>query len=317
MKKYFISISLLMLFGSISYAKTYRAENIASFNQIKSELLPGDTLILANGTWDNADLVITNKGTKQSPIVFIAETMGKVIFTGNSKINIGGDYVEVNGFVFKHGYVLDGGVIEFRESEEKLANYCRVTNCVIDDYNKPDRLTEDNWVRLYGRHNRFDHNYIVDKKNLGTTLVVILNDKRNQENENRIDHNYFGKRPRLGSNGGETIRIGTSTFSRTSSKTIVEDNYFEHCNGEVEIISVKSLDNIVRRNTFFECEGTLTLRHGDNTTIDGNFFIGNNKPNTGGVRVINAHHKIYNNFFYELAGDGFRSALAILNGVPN
>lgn len=198
MIKYFISISVLPLIGNVSFAKTYRAGNIKEFNQIKSQLLPGDTLILANGTWDNAALSISNKGTNQLPIVFISETPGKVIFTGNSKINIGGEYVEVNGFVFKQGYVLDGGVIEFRESVNKLANHCRVTNCVIDNYNKPDRLTEDNWVKLYGRHNRFDHNYIVDKKNLGTTLVVILNDKRNQENKNRIDHNYFGERPRLG-----------------------------------------------------------------------------------------------------------------------
>lgn len=317
MIKYLISISLSLLLANISYAKTYRAENMAAFNQIKSQLLPGDTLILVNGKWDNASLIITNHGTKQSPIVFIAETPGKVIFTGNSKINIGGECIEVNGLELTNGFTLNGGVIEFRVSANEIANNCRVTNCVIDNYNKPDRLTEDNWVILYGKQNRFDHNYIGNKKNLGTTLVVKLNDIRNQENENRIDHNYFGERPRLGSNGGETIRIGTSTFSRTSSRTIVEDNYFEHCNGEVEIVSVKSCDNILRRNTFFECEGGLVLRHGDRNIVESNFFIGNNKPNTGGVRVINAGHKIYNNFFYALAGDRFRSALAILNGVPN
>jgi poly(beta-D-mannuronate) lyase len=122
-------------------------------------------------------------------------------------------------------------VIEFRISSSKLANNCRVTNCVIDNYNNPDRLEEDNWIVLYGRHNRFDHNYIARKKNIGTTLVVQLNDALNQENEHQIDHNYFGERPRLGSNGGETIRVGNSTFSRTSSRTIIEDNYFEHCNG--------------------------------------------------------------------------------------
>ena len=30
----------------------------------------------------------------------------------------------------------------------------------------------------------------------------------------------------LGENGGETIRVGTSTYSRTSSKTLIENNIF-------------------------------------------------------------------------------------------
>lgn len=319
MRKHYVFIFIFILFlGNTSYAKTLVAKNIDEFNQLKNELLPGDTLMFSNGIWNNATLIINNKGTNQSPIIFISETPGKVIFTGNSTLRVAGEYVEVNGLEFVNGYSVDETpVIAFRDNGKNLANHCRITNCVIDNYNNPDRLTEDNWVAIYGKHNRFDHNYIANKKNLGTTLVVKLNDVLNRDNEHRIDHNYFGERPRLGSNGGETLRIGTSTFSRTTSKTLVEDNYFEHCNGEVEIISVKSMDNIIRRNTFFECEGTLTLRHGDSTTINGNYFIGNDKPNTGGVRVINAHHKIYDNFFYKLAGDGFRSALAILNGVPN
>lgn len=306
-----------LLFSKFTFGKTVVARNVDEFNRLKKELIAGDTLLLANGSWHNVDIVIISQGSEFHPIVIMAETPGKVIFSGNSKVRLGGQYIEFNGVIFKEGFVQNGSVIEFRAPKNILANYCRVTNCVIDNYNKPDRLADDNWIKIYGRHNRFDHNYIVNKKNLGTTLVVMLNDTLNQNNYHRIDHNYFGERPRLGSNGGETIRIGTSTFSLTSSHTLVEDNYFEHCNGEVEIISVKSCDNIVRRNTFYECEGGLVLRHGDRNLVEDNFFIGNGKPNTGGVRVINAGHKIINNFFYELAGDRFRSALAILNGVPN
>jgi poly(beta-D-mannuronate) lyase len=121
----------------------------------------------------------------------------------------------------------------------------------------------------------------------------------------------------LGSNGGETIRIGTSDVCGNSSASLIEGNYFERCNGEGEIISNKSADNSFINNTFYECEGSLTLRHGNRATVSGNWFLGNNKKNTGGVRIINEGHRIYNNFFYQLRGKEYRSALSIMNGIPN
>ncbi|MCX6308021.1 MAG: hypothetical protein NTY32_04010, partial [Bacteroidia bacterium] len=102
-----------------------------------------------------------------------------------------------------------------------------------------------------------------------------------------------------------------------SSSSIVDGNYFEHCNGEVEIISNKSCDNKLVNNTFFESEGSLVLRHGNRAVVAGNWFIGNGKEYTGGVRVINEGHLIYNNYFYKLRGDEFRSALAIMNAIPD
>ncbi|MFT3827150.1 MAG: polysaccharide lyase 6 family protein [Chitinophagaceae bacterium] len=299
------------------YATTWKVRTPEELDQRISSLQPGDTVQLANGTWNNVALITNKKGTAAAPIVFIAETPGRVLLTGNSYIRIGGEYIEINGLSFVNGYTTNGAIIEYRDDKKNLANNCRITNCVIDGYNKPDRLADDNWIILYGKQNRFDHNHVANKKNLGTILVVELNNVLNQDNNHRIDHNYFGTRDRLGSNGGEIMRIGNSTFSRTSSKTIIEENFFYHCNGEVEIVSVKSCDNIVRRNTFYECEGSLVLRHGNRNLVESNFFIGNNREYTGGVRVINAGHIVKDNFFYGLAGDRFRAAFAIMNGVPN
>ena len=89
-------------------------------------------------------------------------------------------------------------------------------------------------------------------------MAVRLNTEESQENHHRIDHNYFGHRPILGSNGGETLRIGTSHYSMSNSFTVVEDNYFDRCDGEEEIISNESGGNVFRRNVFFESRGTLT-----------------------------------------------------------
>lgn len=35
-----------------------------------------------------------------------------------------------------------------------------------------------------------------------------------------------------------------------SSNTVIEENMFHHCNGEVEVVSIKSSDNIIRNNVF-------------------------------------------------------------------
>ena len=207
-------------------------------------------------------------------------------------------------------------MIEFRSGE--YAHYSRLTNCSIVDYNPAFRSTEYKWVSIYGTHNRVDHCYFEGKNHSGTTLVVWFERTTTPPAHfHLIDNNYFGYRPPLGENGGETIRIGTSTYSMNNSNSIVESNYFEHCNGEIEIISNKSCENIYRANTFFECEGALTLRHGNRCLVEGNFFFGNKKDLTGGVRVIGEDHIVINNYFESLYGSSFKSALPIVNGVPN
>ncbi|PWJ58456.1 poly(beta-D-mannuronate) lyase [Dyadobacter jejuensis] len=312
-----VFIVLLLMKSGVGFTKSIRVTDIDSYNKAAKSLQPGDTLLMTAGVWSNAALVLSATGTATQPIVLMAEKMGQVFMEGNSTLRLSGNYLVVSGLYFRNGYASKGSVIEFRENANKLAFNSRVTACVIEEYNKPDRFDEDTWIQLYGQHNRFDHNYIAGKKNGGVTMAVNLNDERNQNNYHRIDHNFFGPRPRLGSNGGETIRIGVSTYSLTSSRTILEDNYFYRCNGEVEIVSIKSCDNVVRGNRFVECEGGLVLRHGNRNRIEGNYFLGNNKPHTGGVRVINAGHSITNNYFADLKGDRFRSALTIMNAVPN
>jgi poly(beta-D-mannuronate) lyase len=64
-------------------------------------------------------------------------------------------------------------------------------------------------------------------------------------------------------------------------------------------------------------EGASSLRHGNRAIVSGNWFIGNKKKNTGGIRVINEGHLIFNNFLYQLRGKELRSPLAIMNGIPN
>ncbi|MBC3765810.1 polysaccharide lyase 6 family protein [Neptunicella marina] len=317
----FSSFKAVVLFSffiapSIS-AKQYFIENKQAYQDIASHLVAGDSVTLKNGVWTDFEILLKGKGTKQSPISLTAETKGKVILSGQSNLRLAGEYLQASGLVFKNGYTPTSAVIEFRQNKENLAYHSRVTEMVIDNFNNPDKEESDYWIALYGQHNRFDHNHIVGKRNKGVTLAVRLDSENSQQNYHQIDHNYFGYRPVFGSNGGETIRIGTSHYSLTNSNTRVENNYFEHTNGEVEIISVKSGKNIIRGNVFFEARGTLTLRHGRGNLIENNIFIGNGKDHTGGIRVINEDQIIRNNYLEGLTGYRFGSGFTVMNGVPN
>ncbi len=278
---------------------------------------PGDTVVLADGEWRDFQMLVSGMGQASRPITVTAQTPGSVILTGQSNLRMAGRYLVVANLVFRDGYSPTGEVISFRRNREDRATDSRVTGVVIDGFSKPDRRDADNWVALYGQNNRFDHNHIVGKTNAGTTLVVVRDPQQGLANHHRIDHNYFGARPSLGSNGGETLRIGTSHDAESDSFTTVEFNWFEHCDGEIEIISNKSGANVYRGNVFFESRGALTLRHGDGNLVEDNVFIGNGVDHTGGIRVINRNQTIRNNYMQGLMGTGFASALTVMYGVPN
>jgi poly(beta-D-mannuronate) lyase len=278
---------------------------------------PGDTIVLADGEWRDFPIVFTGKGSAGHPVRLTAQTPGGVILTGRSSLRLAGEYLEISNLVFRDGWSPTGEVVSFRRDGGHRANHSRVTGVVIDHYSKPDRGESDHWVALYGRHNRFDHNQLIGKTNRGTTLVVVRDPEQGLDNRHRIDHNWFGPRPNLGANGGETLRVGTSHDSLSDSHTLVEYNWFEGCDGEVEIVSNKSGANIYRGNVFFHSRGAMVLRHGDGNVVEDNVFLGGNKPHTGGIRVINRDQIVRNNYMEGLAGEGFASALTVMYGVPD
>ncbi len=316
------SLAVLLALGALAGSvHAYAAERLVrtpeAFKAAVRASDPGDVVVLANGVWRDFEILFTGEGAATRPITLRAQTPGKVVISGKSNLRIAGRYLVVSGLTFKNGFSPSSEVIAFRQDSKALAFDSRVTETVIDGFNKPDRAASDYWIGLYGQNNRVDHNHLQGKLNNGVTLAVVLSSTESQQNRHRIDHNYFGPRPPLGSNGGETIRVGTSEFSRTQSLTVVEDNYFEGCSGEVEIVSNKSGGNVYRRNVFLRTQGALVLRHGEGNLVEDNVFLGGGLPHTGGVRVINAGQTVRDNYFQGLRGDGFAGALVLMNGVPN
>jgi poly(beta-D-mannuronate) lyase len=317
---WFVALGVVISSGSASWSKNALCAKdhvIADATELTAVLKiaqPGDNLIMRNGQWKDADLRFVAKGTQEQPITLRAQAPGGAILSGSSQLRIAGEYLIVDGLWFKGVNIDSGDIVAFRNRSTELANHCRITNCAITDCVPRNKRADTKWISLYGKDNRIDHCSIWGKVNAGATVVVWISD---QPNNHRIDHNYFGPRPPLGTNGGETLRVGTSEYSMNVSKTVVESNRFEQCDGEIEIISSKSCENSYLRNVFVKCKGTLTLRHGDRCIVANNYFLGDSEGSTGGVRIIGEDHRVYNNYFADLRGTGARAALSMMNGIPN
>lgn len=282
---------------------------------------PGDTIIMKNGVWTNQSISFRAEGTAISPIVLLAENQGKVILNGNSKLAFAGKHIYISGLYFKDGTLSGSDVISFRTSSSSLAENCTISNIAIENYNPPLNTTDSKWVSLYGENNKVTNCSFINKNNSGTLLVVWL--KAGTIPAHTIENNYFGFRnPNLDNNGAELngqeiIRIGDSSTSMQTANVKVIGNFFDRCNGEIEVISNKSGSNYYSNNVFYECKGMLTLRHGNDCTVEGNYFFGNNISNTGGVRIIGENHKVYNNYFENLGGTNYRSAICMVRGKEN
>lgn len=277
----------------------------------------GDTLRLSGSTWKDQVITITGNGTAAKPIVLMTTTPGSTTLTGKSTLTISGSYITVDGLLFSGSYTGTSAIVTFA----KGSHHCRLTNTEIREYNLSDPTKDTKWVSLNGQDHRVDHCAFSGKSNSGTLLVVWL--VSGTEARHRIDHCRFGYRtPNLdekGSelNGQEIIRIGDSSTSMTQAKCQVDSCYFEHCDGEMETISNKSCGNTYRANTFYECKGTLTLRHGNDCLVEYNYFIGNNIEKTGGVRIIGENHIVRYNTMYQLAGTNYRAAICVVRGKAN
>jgi poly(beta-D-mannuronate) lyase len=271
---------------------------------------PGDTLVMKNGIWHNQNILFEGNGAEGDSILLRAETPGYVILNGSSRLIIDGSYLKVDGLRISGGYNLSGA-IDF----EGGSQHCRVTNTQVSEFNPPNPSTRYHWITLNGSHHRLDHCYIAGMRHSGVSVLVRL--RSQPYGFHRIDHNYFADKPLGDGNGYESLKVSSGDYSDLYGNIVAEYNYFYRCSGEIEIISNKCYNNIYRYNTFEECMGTVTMRQGINCQVEGNYFFGNNVPNTGGIRITHRGHKIFNNYFQDLGGEDQRSAITLYTGMDH
>ncbi len=277
---------------------------------------PGDTIVWADGEYENVSVKMSANGSEGSPITLRAQTPGKVVFKGVSSIQLQGSWLVAEGFSFTGlDTSVKGSVLTFA----KGSSNCRISDCKIDGrVSKPSEV-DTKWVSMYGTHNEISHCTFLDKKNMGCLLVVWM--EAGIVPAHVIADNYF-TRPYThyddkgkARNGQESIRIGTSDFSMSDALCVVRGNHFYRCDGErAEIISNKSCGNLFEGNLFEEGEGSLTLRHGNACTVRGNYFLSGGKTEVGGVRIIGERHIVEDNFFFKLTGSNYKSALCVVKG---
>ena len=307
---------VLALLPVLAFGKDIPVADAAAFKEAIKNAAPGDQLLLAEGEWKDSVLKFVAEGTQKQPITIKASKPGKTIFTGESQISIGGRYIHIEGLFFRDPGQKSGEVIELRKDSKTLAFNCKVRDCAVISKAPVDLGKKTaRFVSIYGTGHVIERCHFEGKTTAGTLMVVWFTP--GGEGMHIIRGNYFGPRPELGKNGGETIRIGDSETHDTNAKCEVTGNLFHQCNGEGEIISVKSNENHFVGNTFLECEGALTLRHAHRCVVEDNVFIGNHKRRTGGVRIIGEDHVVRRNYFEALEGDGYRSALCFMKGIPN
>ncbi|QBN17451.1 chondroitinase-B domain-containing protein [Flavobacterium nackdongense] len=289
----------------------------------------GGTFILKDGTYSNASFTfISIKASSNLPILIKSETIGGVILTNDSKFSLSKcTFITVQGFNFNcsgsNSLVKLSGCnnIRFTRNIFKLTTTVPVKwfyiggvyNDLVYPYLDPSH------------HNRIDHNIFQDKTLPGHYITVDGNNSVDQSQYDLIDHNYFKNNSPRAVNEQESIRVGWSDMSKSSGYTTIEYNLFENCDGDPEVVSIKSCDNIVRHNTFNGSYGTLSFRHGNRNRAEGNYFFGNNRPiglapdgttnlYTGGIRVYGTDHVIINNYFEGLNGTRWDAPITLTQG---
>jgi poly(beta-D-mannuronate) lyase len=150
---------LLITLSSVVNAKNTTITTLSQLQSAYSSAIAGDTITIKNGTYNWGQINLINaRTTSTSPwIVVKSQTALGVTFTGSTYLGFSGKRILITGFRFANGNSGSNAVISFRSSSSVLADYCRISNMRIDNYNTPNSATENEWVAIYGIRNRLDH----------------------------------------------------------------------------------------------------------------------------------------------------------------
>jgi hypothetical protein len=271
-------------------SRTINVANSAKANAAIAAATPGDCVTLADG--DYALDAIAAHGTATAPITIRAAHLGKATVSTSALTLKGAAYVTVSGLLYtsSQGIVLSN------------CDHCRLTRCTLHI----QETGPVSWIQTNGStggHNRIDHNELGPKTHEGN-LIGLYGSGQTILPYTRIDHNYFHDVGPVTSNGWETIRAGLSGLSHSSGFVTVESNLFERCQGDPEMISTKSCDDVVRYNTVRDSKGQISIRIGSRNSVYGNFILGHGIAGTGGIRIHGQDHRVFDNYIEDVDDNG-------------
>ncbi len=252
--------------------------------------IAGDCIVVADGSYAIGAIEVA--GSAAHPVVLRARNRGRAVFSsGTFTTSAKTSHLVVSGFDWT-----SSGPLRIQGCD-----HCRITRNRI---HLTEAVDQDWIVMTNTTYARVDHNEIGPKAHTGNPLS-IFGTGGSVATHTRIDHNWIhdlqtgGDYPSKGCNfnpGGEAIRVGVGSLSALSAETIVEYNLFENCDGDPELISTKTSDNVVRYNTVRNSAGSISLRAGDRVRVCGNVVLGRKKACSGGIRLCGAGHFVYDNY---------------------
>jgi poly(beta-D-mannuronate) lyase len=280
-----LALACMMCAATVS-AATYEVNSIADLQARINSAVAGDVIIVHNGVYaTSASITVNCQGTETDPIRIVAKTIGGVEITGAQGFNVisPATHVEIAGFLFTH--------ISGRNQIRSGATHIRFTR------NFFECVGDGAYLTIAGHDAQVDRNEFRNKSTLGNMIDVRGSGSQIAQRV-WIHHNYFHDFTSPGGNGAETIRFGLSGLSLSDGFGLIEHNLFERCTGENELISNKSSSNTYRYNTIVDSPGgELTLRHGNDCLVYGNYF-----RNSAGMRIFGDRHQIFSNYLETCIG---------------
>lgn len=312
------SLKPLLLFVMTWAASAFAADK-AALSKMIAGWQPGSVIEIPEGEHrlDGGLTLRELRGTEEKPVIIRAARRGKVHLTGDAGLVLKDcEHVVLEGFVFRN---------DADQQCVRLENcrHVRVTRHVFTPMERRQPRHWEHWVTVEGArsgHNRIDHNLFEKKVNRGSPLFIRGDDKALVcSQHDRVDHNHF--RDVLyakGENGHETIRTGGNDLgaSGQSSFTIIEDNLLERCSGEDECFSIKSSDNLIRRNTLLNCRGAICMRLGNRNVAEDNILLATeDSPGIGGIKLFGFEHRVTGNHFANLTGTKHEAPFSLFPGM--
>lgn len=279
----------------------------------------GKTVEVPDGSYvtDSAIVLVGLRGTEGAPITLRAAHRGKAVIGGRAGFALKDcEHVVIEGFVFENDANQQAVLLED-------CRHVRVTRCTFRPSEAEKARWGQYWAYVVGAnsgHNRIDHNLFERQTNRGSMVFVRGDDATlAPSRHDQIDHNHFRDVVYAnGANGHETLRTGGNDLGAAgkSTFTVIEHNLFERCSGEQEILSLKSSGNVVRKNTFIDCRGSICLRLGNRSEVCGNVMLNpGGVEGAGGVKIYGFGHRVYENYFQDLTGTDHEAPLALIPGI--
>ena len=203
---------ILSILSSLAFATCVMADNITvgttqDLVNATATVKPGDTILLSDGTYRDLRLTITADGTGDKMITIKAQNPGKAYISGNSAIELRGDFIHLSGLYFKDGsrnpseWKTHGpGIVSI------YADHCEVSECLFYDFDKANssyistNLDETGHVPQYCHihHCAFVGKTTRDQViNLNNTKKKTLEGEPGKPMYHRISYCYFSNPPKI------------------------------------------------------------------------------------------------------------------------